>query len=63
MLRCARNDGMLILLLLLLLLLLAGIEHPPFGERDGLGQHRYVADMIGEHQNQRGVEIGALRIA
>ena len=51
------------MLLLLLLLLLAGIEHPPLGERDRLVQHVDIADVIGEHQNQRGVEIGALLVA
>ena len=48
---------------MLLLLLLARIEHPPLGERDGLVQHVDIADMIGEHENQRRIEIGALRVA
>ena len=49
--------------LLLLLLLLARFEHPPLGERDRLAQHVDVADVIGENENQRGVEIGALFVA
>ena len=49
--------------LLLLLLLLAGIEHPPLGKRDGLIKHGDVADVIGENQNERGIEIGALFVA
>ena len=49
-------------MLLLLLLLLARIEHPPLGERDGLVQHGDIADVVGEYQNQRRVEIGALLV-
>jgi hypothetical protein len=49
--------------LLLLLLLLARIEHPPLGERDGLVQNGDIADVVGEHENQRRVEIGALFVA
>src|SRR6476620_3812968 len=51
------------LLLLLLLRLLAGIDHPPFGERNGFMEHRDVTDMVGEHQHQRRIEVGALRPA
>ncbi|ANW04929.1 hypothetical protein LMTR13_37185 [Bradyrhizobium icense] len=47
-------------MLLLLLLLLARIEHSPGGERDGLLQHTEVTDVIGENENQRRVQIGAL---
>src|SRR3954471_1518624 len=50
-------------LLLLLLLLLASIQHAPLGERDGFLEHVDVADMVGEHQHQRRIEIGALRLA
>ena len=50
-------------MLLLLLLLLARIEHPPLGQRDRLAQHVEIADMIGENQNQRRIEIGALLVA
>src|SRR5277367_996447 len=55
--------GMFILLLLLLLLLLAGVDHAPLGEFNRLAQHVEIADMIGEDQNQRGIEIGALFVA
>ena len=48
---------------MLLLLLLARIEHPPLGERDGLVEHGDIADVIGEHDNQRRVEIGAPLVA
>jgi hypothetical protein len=51
------------LLLLLLLLLLTCFNHPPFCQLDRLAQYIEIADMIGQDQNQRGVEIGALRIA
>src|SRR3954452_18327208 len=47
-------------LLLLLLLLLARVQHAPFGERDGLPEHLDVADVIGEHQHQRSIKVGAL---
>src|SRR5438105_10193316 len=50
-------------LLLLLLLLLARVQHAPFSQCDRLLEHLDVADVIGEHQHQRGVEIGALGIA
>jgi hypothetical protein len=46
--------------LLLLLLLLAGGQHPPLRQRDRLAQHVKIADMIGQDQDQRGIEIGAL---
>jgi hypothetical protein len=52
-----------VLLLLLLLLLLAGIEHAPLGQRDRLAQHVEIADVIGEDQHQRRIEIGALLVA
>src|SRR5216110_2387526 len=55
--------GMFVLLLLLLLLLLARIQHPSLGKLDRLAQHVEIADVISEHKNQRGVEIGALRFA
>ncbi len=48
---------------MLLLLLLARVEHPPLGERDGLVKHGDIADVVGEHENQRRVEIGALFVA
>ena len=48
--------------MLLLLLLLARVEQPPLGERDGLVQNGDIADVVGEHENQRGVEIGALLV-
>ena len=54
------NHPGLPVLLLLLLLLLARIQRPTLGERNRLTQHLDVADMIGEDQDQRGVEIGAL---
>jgi hypothetical protein len=49
--------------LLLLLRLLAGIHHAPLGQRNRLAQHIKVADVIGEYQNQRGIEICALLVA
>ena len=50
-------------LLLLLLLLLTGVGHAPLGKHDRLAQDVEVADMIGEDQHQRRVEIGALLVA
>ena len=58
-----RNDGLNIFILLLLLLLLAAIHQPPLGQFDRFAQHLDIADMVGKHQHQRGVEIGALRVA
>jgi hypothetical protein len=49
--------------LLLLLLLLVGLQHPPFCEFDRLAQDFEIADVIGEDENQCGVEIGACLIA
>src|SRR4051794_20763268 len=49
--------------LLLLLLLLACIEHAPFCQRDRFVKHVDVADMVGEHQYERRVEIGAFSFA
>jgi hypothetical protein len=54
---------MQLLLLLLLLLLLTCIDHPPLRQFDCLAQHIEIADMIGKDKNERGVEIGALRVA
>ena len=51
------------MLLLLLLRLLAGIHHAPLRQRDRLPQHIEIADVIGEDQNQRGIEICALLVA
>ena len=48
---------------MLLLLLLTRLEHPPPGKRDGLVQHVEIADVVGEHENQRRIEIGALFVA
>jgi hypothetical protein len=48
--------------LLLLLLLLIRFQHSPFGEPDRLAQHIEIADVIGKNENQRSVEIGALRL-
>src|ERR1019366_732187 len=56
-LRCSANS------LLLLLLLLSGRHHPPLRERNRLAQPVAIAAMIGENQNQRRIETGALRIA
>jgi len=50
-------------LLLLLLLLLARFEHPPLCEPNRFIEHVKIADMIGENENQRRIEIGALLIA
>ena len=47
------------MLLLLLLLLLACVQHSPFRQCDRLIQYVEIADMIGQDQHQRGVEIGA----
>ena len=47
---------------MLLLLLLAGIHHSPLRKRNRLAQHVDIADMVGENQNQRRIEIGALRV-
>jgi hypothetical protein len=49
-------------LLLLLLLLIAG-QHPPLRQCDCLAQHLEIADMVGQDQDQRSIEIGALRVA
>jgi hypothetical protein len=49
--------------LLLLLLLLAGFQHPSFRQRNRFMQRVYIADMIGKNEDQRRVEIGALRLA
>jgi len=43
--------------------LLAGRPHPPLGQRNRLAQHVEIANMIGQNENQRRVEIGALRVA
>jgi hypothetical protein len=51
------------MLLLLLLRLLAGIHHAPLRQRNRLQQHIKIADVVGEDQNQRGIEIGALLVA
>src|SRR6266568_1531827 len=48
--------------LLLLLLLLARIRHSPPRKSDRLAQHVEIANMIGQNQNQRRVEIGALLV-
>src|SRR5450759_4154946 len=48
--------------LLLLLLLLVGVHHPPLRQHDRLAQHIEIADVIGKDQNQRRIEIGALRV-
>ena len=50
------------LLLLPLLLLLRAVDHAALGERDRLAQHVDIADVVGEDQDQRRVEIGALRV-
>ena len=50
-------------ILLLLLRLLAGIDHAPPSQRDRLAQHIEIADVIGEYQNQRRIEICALLVA
>src|ERR1700689_1945528 len=50
-------------LCLLLLLLLVGLQHPPFCQFDRLAQDFEIADVIGEDENQCGVEIGARLIA
>jgi hypothetical protein len=52
-----------LLLLLLLLSLLALVHHLALRERNGLVQDADIADVIGENQNQRRVEIGALLVA
>src|SRR5579863_1329810 len=51
------------LCLLLLLLLLVSLQHPPFCQFDRLAQDFEIADVIGEDENQCGVEIGARLIA
>ena len=48
---------------MLLLLLLAGIDHPPLRKPDRFAQHGEIADMVGQNEHQRGIEIGALRVA
>src|ERR1700743_3814886 len=47
----------------LLLLLLLLIEYAAFRQRNRLAQNVDVADVVGENENQRGIEIGALRVA
>jgi hypothetical protein len=49
--------------LLLLLRLLTGIHHAPLGQRNRLAQHIKLADVIGQYQNQHGIEICALLVA
>src|SRR3954468_11010070 len=49
-------------LLLLLLLLLLAVDHAPLGEENRLPQHDDIADMVGEDQHQRRVEVRALLV-
>ena len=51
------------MLSLLLLLLLTGVQHPPLRQHDRFAQHAEIADVIGEYQNQRRIEIRTLRVA
>ncbi|MEY9477272.1 hypothetical protein ABH981_001485 [Bradyrhizobium ottawaense] len=53
------SSGLLFGLLLLLLLLLT-VDHAALGKLDRLTQHIDLADMVGEDQHQRRIEIGAL---
>ena len=48
---------------MLLLLLLACVKRAPLCQCDCFPEHLDVADMVGEHQHQRGVEIGAFGLA
>src|SRR5438105_4690580 len=50
-------------LLLLLLLLLARVQHASSSQCDRFLEHLDVTDVIGQHQYQRRIEIGALGIA
>jgi hypothetical protein len=43
--------------------LLTCFEYPPLCQRDSFTQNIYIADVIGENEHQRGIEIGALPIA
>ena len=54
--------GMFILLLLLLLLL-TGVDHASLRKYDRFAQHVEIADMIGQDQHQRRIEISTLLIA
>src|SRR5437763_13696333 len=50
-------------LLLLLLWLLARFQHASSSQCDRFLEHLDVADVIGQHQHQRRIEIGALGVA
>src|SRR5258708_39274152 len=51
------------LMLLLLLLLLAHFDNSTMRKGNRLAQHVEIADVVRQDQDQRGIEIGALRIA